>query len=281
VDATSPRRKGGLIRRRGPRLLTVLGLAVAVALGGCTPDQRDRIRESIGGSAGGDGESEVQPEEPGTDEPDPEQPGVEEPGTEEPAPAPDPEPEPDPDPDPDPDDGDDVVEEPDPEPDDVVAADDGGTTDDGLTWLLVLLGIVIAAATVGFLLAAARRKRDRGAAEGAVLADTAWLLGISDQVPLPPGSDEQARSIRRRTELMQDRLSELAADTSGDEARVVLELRDAAAGLGTTVLARLHPGPADERSTRTLDVQLGERRERLRAARRAFLVRTGRDPVEV
>jgi hypothetical protein len=259
--------------------VAILALAVAVALSGCTSDQRDRVRASIGGIVG-DGEAEAQPEQPGTEEPDTDQPGTEEPepdrpGTEEPGPE-----QAEPDPEPEPGDGGDVVEEQEPDAGDTVTAGDGAT-DDGLTWLLVLLGIVIAAATIGFLLAAARSKRDRTAAESAVLADTAWLLGVSGEFTPSRGSDEQTRSIRGRTERMHDRLSQLAADTSGDEARVVLELRDAAAALGTTVLGRLQPEPGGARDTRTLDVQLGERRERLRAARRAFLVRTGRDTVEV
>jgi hypothetical protein len=279
VHVTSPRRERDLTpRRRAARLLTILGMT-AVALGGCTPEQRDSIRESIGGIAGDDGEGEARPE--------PEQPGAAEPDAQ-PSPAPEPQPEAAP----DPEGADDDVEVADPEPDDTVAADEmadaedvvddgGGETDDDLLWLLVLLGIVIAAVTIGFLVGASRRKRDRTAAERAVLSDTAWLLDISDEVPLPPGSHELARTVRDRTERMQDRLSQLAADTSGDEARVVLELRDAATALGTTVLARLQTEPDGERDTRTLDIQLGERRERLRAARRTFLVRTGRDTVEV
>ena len=237
-------------RTRSARRGVVVAASVLLAAGlasACSPEDLAALRDRLPSDAAA---AAAEPEPEAQDEPEPEP---------EPEPAPEPEPEPEPAPDPD------------PAPD-----DDETTAATGLpTWLWQLLGLVAAVAVIAAVAAKVRSsqagKRTRLQQEALldqVLNDADWLLAVSNEPPGSVDQHERVPSVRARSDRLHDDLGRLSTLSEGQLRSAALALRDATNDLAATLVARL--GTADHDEARQLDIRLGERRERVRSARRGL-----------
>jgi hypothetical protein len=132
------------------------------------------------------------------------------------------------------------------------------------TWLLAaLLGLL--AVVIGVTVLKARSKRaELRALYTQASTDVDWLL--DDAVASAAVADREAhtRDVRKRSDRLHDTLSALAAAGNAELAAACVELRTRANDLAATLVARLGDPTADHRH---LDVQLREKRDRIRASK--------------
>jgi hypothetical protein len=240
--------------RAGRVMAAVLLAVVLTACGDMGPTGesiRDELGEIAGGGAGEAGDADgtdaeaVEPEEP----------------AEEPA-APDPEEPAEPDPDPAPEEPADAEAA---AAGDATAGDDTELVEDPAErgWLLALVLAAIAAAATTFIVRLRRHKAALLALFDRASTDVAWLLDEAVGPAAVADREAHTRDVRKRSDRLHDTLSELASQGSQDLAAGAVDLRQQANELARTLVGRLGDPTADHRH---LDVQLGEQRERTRAA---------------
>jgi hypothetical protein len=139
---------------------------------------------------------------------------------------------------------------------------EAGATTGGL---VAAVGVALLAVAIAMLVA----RVVRGRAElrrlyAQAVTDVDWL--IDDAVGSAAVADREAhtRDVRQRGDRIHDTLSTLAAAGGPEVAAAAVELRTQANDLARTIVARLGDPTADNRD---LEVQVGEKRERIRRAK--------------
>jgi hypothetical protein len=132
------------------------------------------------------------------------------------------------------------------------------------TWLLVSVVALLVVVIAVIALKARGKRAELRALYTQASTDVDWLL--DDAVASAAVADREAhtRDVRKRSDRLHDTLSALAAAGSAELAAACVELRTRANDLAATLVARLGDPTADHRH---LDVQLGEKRDRTRAAK--------------
>lgn len=232
----------------------MLVILLAAVVLGCTAEDRDNIRDQIGSWPGGD-TSQPEPEL----EPEPEQPETEpelEPEPTEPTPEPEPEPEPE------------LEPEPTPEAEAATALEPGEDGRSGRWFAIVAAGVALGAfvAAVTAITRSRKRRAEQVQLLDQALIDADWLLDVSADPP--SGSDGSVRvyEIRSRSDRVHDALGRLDSISDTPLRGAALELRDAMSELAAAVIGRIGvPGSAP-----SLDLRVGELRERVRTMRRGL-----------